>query len=149
MRLLADQRGGVGILVAGMLMIAAVSFLLSYNLFVSQSLFARSALLKATLAAAKAGAHQIDVSQAESGGQSFINQAALEQKVRATFDANLPPVFLPGSPHNGYARVLEVRIDNRGVAVRAECGLTISTSLGPKPSRFETTCVAVPRSLRG
>ncbi|SHJ43681.1 hypothetical protein [Desulfofundulus thermosubterraneus] len=137
---IADRRG-VGVLFMGAVMLLFIYMLLGYSLYVSQLLLARGALLKATLAAAKAGAYQVDVNVAQHGGKN-MDRRAVERAAEEAFAGNLPPVL------QRRAGIKNVTVNPRLVKVRAKCSVDIMTPLGPRRDSFETECRAVPRSIR-
>ncbi len=137
---IADRRG-VGVLFMGAALLLFIYMLLGYSLYVSQLLLVRGALLKATLAAAKAGAYQVDVDVAQYGGKN-MDRRAVERAAEEAFAGNLPPVL------QRRAGIKNVFVSSRLVRVRAGCSVDIMTPLGPRRDFFETECRAVPRSLR-
>lgn len=145
--MLRDRRG-VGMLFLGMVLLLFVYYLIGYSLYISQVLNARGALLKATLAAAKAGAYQVSLNAAETGGGGHFNRQKVENAVQETFNANLPPAFCPGNTVYGHAKIKKVQASSRVVEVTASCGMTVNTPFGPRDIPLETTCSVIPRSLK-
>lgn len=149
-RFLRDERGGVGMLFAGVVLLWFLYLAMGYGLYVSQAISARAKLLEATLAAAKAGAAEVDAELAQRRGETRLDRRRVEEAAREIFAANNPD---PDGRKNFVKewQLVDVRVAPRedAVEVASRAKFALRTLFGPRDQVVHAACRAKARGFRG